>query len=80
MTVIVYNICHDSLLTCLALERQFVTLRLGLSRPLAVLLVHTLRQGLFLRVDRHLSSSCYNAGHLLRSDYNAGHARSDTGS
>ena len=84
VTVNVYNICHDAQLAGLGLERPFAVIGLGLAGPLAALLasprVHALRQGLFLRVDRHLSRSGYNAGHLSRSGCNAGHARSATGS
>ncbi len=84
LTVNVYNICHDAQLAGLGLERPFAVIGLGLAGPLAALLasprVHALRPGLFLRVDRHLSRSGYNAGHLSRSGCNTGHARSATGS
>ena len=80
MTVNVYNICHDTQLTGLGLERQFTVIRLGLARLLAALRVHALRPGLFLRVVRHLSRSGYNVGHLSRRGCNTGHTRSDTGS
>ena len=80
LTVNVYNICHDTQLAGLGLERQFAVIRLGLARPLAALRVQALRPGLFLRVVRHLSRSGYNAGHLSRRGCNTGHARSDTGS